>query len=114
MVNLSERMREAVNKGIAASKDIAARAGEQAQVWGEKGTLRIEIMQLRSQAEKLISRLGAEVYAQFVEMSQSSIEADDPDIKSILVSIHEAEKSIDEKEAQYRALGGKDADLGNE
>ena len=110
-MTFSERMRGMIDKGIAASKDVAARAQEQAQVWGEMGVLRIEIMQLRSQAEKLIARLGAEVYSEFVEMSQASIRADAPAIKSILVSIHETEASIDEKEAKYKKLGGKDADL---
>jgi hypothetical protein len=112
-MNFSERMTGAIDKGIAASKEVAARAGEQVQLWGEKGVLRIEILQLRSQAEKLIARLGAQVYSEFVEMSQSSIGADAPGIKSILAEIHEIELAIDEKERQFRKLGGKDADLGD-
>jgi hypothetical protein len=110
-MKFSERMQTLIGKGIAASKEVAARASEQAQTWGEMGVLRIEIIQLRSQEEKLTTKLGAEVYAEFVEESQSAVYADAPAIKNILVSIHETEKAIVEKEAAYRRLGGRESEL---
>jgi hypothetical protein len=110
-MTFTERLQDIVSKGIATSKDIASRARDQAQTWGEMGVLRIEIVQLRSQAEKMIMKLGAEVYTEFVQMSQASIVSDAPAIKSILRNIHEIELAIDEKEEHYRKLGGKDADL---
>ncbi len=110
-MTFSQRTQDLISKGIAASKDIAMRAGEQAQAWGEMGVLRIEIIQLHSQAEKLTARLGAEVYGRFVEESQESVAANDTSIKAVLAAIHEAEVAIIEKEGRYRKLGGKDSDL---
>jgi len=110
-MTFSERMQSLINKGIEGSKDIAARARDQAQAWGEMGVLKIEILQLRSQAEKLVGRLGAHTYAELVERSKPSIEASEPVTASILRSIREAEAAIAEKEAAYRKVGGKDDDF---
>ena len=110
-MTFSERMHGRINKGIETSKDIASRARDQAQAWGEMGVLKIEILQLRSQAEKLVSRLGAHTYAELVERSKPSLLATDPVTASILRSIREAEAAIAEKEAAYRKTGGKELDL---
>lgn len=110
-MTFSERMQNLINKGIEGSKDIAARARDQAQAWGEMGVLKIEILQLHSQAEKLVSRLGAHTYAEFVERSQPKLESTEPVTASILKSIREAEVAIADKEAAYRRIGGKDLDL---
>ena len=66
-MNFSERMKNIVDQGIKASKELAKQAGEKAQQWGEMGVLKLEIIQLRNQAEKMTARLGAEVYAVLVE-----------------------------------------------
>lgn len=110
-MTFSERMQGLINKGIETSKDVVAKAKDQAQTWGEMGVLKIEIMQLRSQAEKTVARLGAHVYADFAEMGQTSISADAPAIKGLIANIKEIEAAIDDKEARYRKLGGKDSDL---
>lgn len=110
-MTFSERMQSLINKGIEGSKDIAARARDQAQAWGEMGVLKIEILQLRSQAEKLVSRLGAHTYAELVERGRPGLDATEPVTSSILKSIKEAEAAIAEKEAAYRKVGGKDIDL---
>ena len=110
-MTFSERMQALINKGIEGSKDIAARARDQAQAWGEMGVLKIEILQLRSQAEKLVSRLGAHTYAELVERSKPSVSIEDPVTASILRSVREAEAAIADKEAAYRRIGGKDLDL---
>jgi hypothetical protein len=110
-MKFSERMQDLITKGIESSRDIASRARAQAQTWGELGVLRIEIMQLRSQAEKLVARLGAEVYHEFVEMGQAGVQADAPAVQSILANIAEIESAIGKKETRFREVGGKDADL---
>lgn len=110
-MTFSERMQGIINKGIEASRDAVTKAKDQAQTWGEMGVLKIEIMQLRSQAEKTIARLGAHVYAEFAEMGQTSISSEAPAIKALIANVREIEAAIDDKEARYRRLGGKDSDL---
>lgn len=110
-MTFSEKMQDFINKGIAASKDFAVKAGGQAQTWGEMGVLKIEIIQLRSQAEKTTAKLGAEVYAAFAEKGQKTLSAESPAVRDLILRIGEVEKLIDEKEEKYRRLGGKDSDL---
>ncbi len=107
----SDKMLDILNKGMAASRDMASKAVSQAQAWGEMGVLKVEILQLRSQAEKLTARLGAEVYAALAEKGQASVSADSPSIRDLLGRIADLGRLVDEKEAAYRRLGGKDADL---
>lgn len=113
-MTFSEKMQDLVNKGIAASKDFVSKAGEQAQVWGEMGALKVEIVQYQHQAEKLTASLGAEVYGAFVERGQKNLTADSPAIRELLSQIADLDKLITEKEARFKALGGKDADLEKE
>ncbi|HET7838545.1 MAG TPA: hypothetical protein VFL04_02210 [Rectinemataceae bacterium] len=110
----SERIQELMNKGIAASKEALAKAGGQAQTWGEMGLLRIEIVQKRSQAEKLVAQLGAEAYACFGERGEPSLWAEAPKVHALVARIQELEKSVDGLEERYRKLGGKDSDLEEE
>ena len=66
-MTFSERMRELLDQGVAASKGFAAKAGAKAQDLGERGVLMLEIRQLEGQAQKLVGRLGAEAYRTFME-----------------------------------------------
>jgi threonine dehydratase len=113
-MTFSEKMREMLNKGMAASQDIIAKAASQAKTWGEMGALKVEILQLRSQAEKLTAQLGAETYAALAERKEASVSVDDPAIRELLVRITELDKLVAEKEAAFRKLGGKDSELERE
>ncbi|MDR3146710.1 MAG: hypothetical protein LBU21_10565, partial [Treponema sp.] len=86
-MTFSERMRDLLDQGTQVSKDLVSKAGEKAQDWGEKGlraskdlvskagakaqdlgergVLMLEIRQMEAQAQKLIGRLGTEVYKAF-------------------------------------------------
>ncbi len=110
-MNFSDRMQEFITKGIAASKEFVTKAGEQAQTWGEMGVLKVEIIQLRSQAEKQIARLGAEVYAALAERGEPAVSLGNPTIRDAIGRIKEIETLIDDKEARFKKLGGKDSDL---
>ncbi|NLJ45332.1 MAG: hypothetical protein GX430_02075 [Treponema sp.] len=110
-MTFSEKIKNIVNTGLDTSKDILAKAGEKAQQWGEMGVLKVEIVQLRSQAEKMTARLGAEVYEVLVEKGQKTVSRETPAVREILEKISELEKSVQEKEAQFRKLGGKEEDL---
>ena len=98
----TERMKELVDQGVAASKDFAVKAGAKAQDLGEMGVLMVEIRQLESQAQKLIARLGTEVYQCFTDRKEETISADNTTIKSILSEIAVARESIEKKESELK------------
>jgi hypothetical protein len=87
-------------KGFEASKDFASKAGAKIQEMGEKGVLMLEIKQLESQAKKLISRLGAEVYSAHVK--GVPINAEDPYLKTSLEEIAAVKEIIEKKEAELK------------
>jgi hypothetical protein len=107
----SDTMREMVSKGMAASRDIMAKASAQAQTWGEMGVLKVEVVQLRAQAEKLTAQLGAEAYAAFAERKEPSLAADSPAVRELLGRIADIGRRVEEKEAAFKKLGGVESDL---
>jgi hypothetical protein len=107
----SDKMREMMNKGMAASRDIVSKASAQAQTWGEMGVLKVEVVQLRSQAEKLTAQLGAEVFAAFAERKETSLAADAPAVRDLIGRIADIGRIVEEKEAAFSKLGGKESDL---
>ncbi len=110
-MTFSEKIKNLVNTGLDTSKDILSKAGEKAQQWGEMGVLKVEIVQLRGQAEKMTARLGAEVYEILVEKGQKTVSRETPAVREILDKIAELDKTVEEKETQFRKLGGKEEDL---
>jgi len=110
-MTFSERMKGFVDQGIKTSKELVKQAGDKAQQWGEMGVLKLEIVQLRSQAEKLTARLGAEVYEVLVEKGQKTVGKDSPAVRETIERIEELQKHIDVKEEAFRKSGGKEEDL---
>ena len=101
-MTFSERMKEMMEKGVAASKDFAVKAGAKAQDLGERGVLMIEIKQHESQAQKLIGRLGAEAYQTFTERGEDTLSIESSAVKSILSEIAKIKDSIEAKEAELK------------
>ena len=99
-MTFSERMKGLLDQGVAASKEIASKAGAKAQDLGERGILMLEIRQLESQAQKLIGRLGAETYHTFMENGEQTLSAEGANIKSLLSEIAAVRDSIERKEAE--------------
>ena len=102
-MTFSERMKELLDQGVAASKEFAAKAGAKAQDLGERGVLMLEIKQLEGQAQKLLGRLGNEVYRAFVERNQSAVERETPEIKAILTEIASIRETIEKKDADLKS-----------
>jgi len=99
-MTFSDKMRQLVEHGVAASKDIATKVGTSAQNLGEKGVLKFEILQLESQAKKLFVQLGAEVYSTFSEKDQSNISRDNPVINSLLRQISDLKRILEKREKE--------------
>lgn len=110
-MTFSEKMRDMVTKGMAASREAISKAGSQAQTWGEMGVLKIEIVQYRNMMEKLTAQLGAEVYEAFIDRAEAIVTADSPNLRDIIARIRDTEAQIKEREERYHKLGGKEDDL---
>jgi hypothetical protein len=102
-MTFSERMKELLDQGVAASKEFAIKAGAKAQDLGERGVLMLEIKQLEGQAQKLLGRLGNETYRALVERDQGELSREVPEIKAILDEISGIRESIDQKESDLRS-----------
>ncbi len=107
-MTFAERMAGIIDKGVAASRDLASRAGDKARDLGAKGVIRLEILQLQSQAEKLIARLGNEVYMTLVERNEAAVSRDNSLVAGMLREIEGLRARIEQKEKEYKAVGGKD------
>ncbi|MDR0457352.1 MAG: hypothetical protein LBH20_11810 [Treponema sp.] len=101
-MTFSERMRELLDQGVAASKEFALKAGAKAQDLGERGILTLEVKQLEGQAQKLLSRLGNQAYQAFVERNQKTLNRAVPEVESILAEITKVRDSIEQKETELR------------
>ena len=101
-MSFSERMKDMLDQGVATSKNLASKAGAKAQDLGERGVLMVEIRQLEGQAQKLIGRLGAEVYQTFTERGEQTLSADSVPVKTLLSDIAAVKESIEKKEAELK------------
>jgi len=97
-MTFSERMKEMLDQGVAASKEFAVKAGAKAQDLGERGVLMLEVKQLENQAQKLIGRLGAEAYQTFTERGEETLSRENVVIKAILSDIAAIRESVERKE----------------
>ena len=101
-MTFSERMRDMLDQGLAASKEFAIKAGEKAQDLGERGILTLEIKQLESQAQKLLTPMVNEAYFAFTESDQSTIDRDNVVFRTILEEISLIKESIEKKEGELK------------
>jgi len=101
-MTFSKRMKNLLDQGVAASKDLAVKAGAKAQDLGERGVLMFEIKQLENQAQKLIGRLGAEAYQTFSERGEDTLSKESSPVKAILLELARIKDSIEAKEAELK------------
>jgi hypothetical protein len=106
-MTFAEKMQDIINKGVAASRDLANKAGEKAKDLGAMGVVKLEIVQLQSHAEKLIARLGNEVYMMLVDRNHATVSRDTPSIRDNLKEIEALRTRIELKEKEYHSIGGK-------
>jgi hypothetical protein len=95
-------MKEMLEQGWAASKELAAKAGAKAQDLSERGLLMWDIKQLENQAQKLLARLGNETFTAFTDHDQNSINRDAVEFKTILDEITIVKNAIEKKESELK------------
>ncbi len=93
-----DRVKTTIDKSFDTSKEWFDKAKGAAQELGERGVIRVEIMQLESRAEKLTARLGARVYDLLVKEGRSRVERGSEGIGETIGEIEEIEQRIAEKE----------------
>jgi hypothetical protein len=96
-------MRELLDQGAQASKELLSKAGAKAQDLGERGALTLEIKQMESQSRKALAKLGTEVYRLLVEESESTVSALDPAVKGILAEIASLKEAIEKREGELES-----------
>jgi len=101
-MTFSERMKDLLEQGWAASKDFAVKAGAKAQDLGERGLLMLEIKQLEYQAQKSLTRMGNEAYRAFTEKDQTTINRDDVEFRTILEELAVIKDAIEKKENELK------------
>ena len=101
-MTFSERMKELLEQGWAASKDFAIKAGAKAQDLGERGMLMWDIKQLENQAQKLLIRLGNETYIAFTEKDQPTADRETEEFKTILNELAIIKDQIEKKELELK------------
>ena len=101
-MTFSERMMELLDQGMSATKEFAIKAGAKAQDLGERGILMVEIKQLEVKAQKLLGRLGNEIYRAFAEHNQESVNRNTPEIETIMAELARLREDIEQKEAELR------------
>jgi hypothetical protein len=104
-MTFAEKMKDMIDKGVVASRDLAKKASEKAKELGAKGVLKLEIAQLEAQAEKLVAKLGAEVYTSLVERKAASVSRDDAAVAAAVKEIESLRAAIEKKEKEFAAIG---------
>jgi hypothetical protein len=99
-MDFKQRLQEGLNKGISVSKDLFGKAKDKAQDLGEKGVLKIEIMQLEDQAGKLLGKLGIEAYEAFAAGKKSLGRT--ADVDALVKEVEAVRLQIDEKEEKLK------------
>ena len=101
-MTFSERMKDMLEQGWAASKEFAVKAGEKAQDLGERGILMWDIKQLENQAQKSLTRLGNEAFMAFTDRGQQTIDRDTTEFSTILNELAGIKEQIEKKENELK------------
>ena len=93
-----DRVKTTIDKGLDSSREVLGRARDTAQDLGERGVLRVEIMQLENQAEKLVGKLGAVAFETLVVEKQDQLTTDAGGVQELIDEINDVQGRIKEKE----------------
>lgn len=96
-MGFKDRMKELIGQGLEVSRDFVSKAGSKAQDLGEKGVLKLEMMQLEGQAQKLYDRLGLEVFSLLEDKGQKTVSRDTPAIREIMDEIVAIKAAIEQR-----------------
>ena len=110
-LDILKRIEEVLELGYEVSREVLGRARDGARELGEKGALKLEIMQLERQSTRLLAQLGAEVYYAFTKKNQITVSKKTRGVKNIVTDIKQIEERIADKKISQRVID-KCIDLG--
>jgi ubiquinone biosynthesis protein UbiJ len=99
-MDILERMKQALDKSVEASKDFFGKAGETAKDLSAKGVLRLEIRELEGRAKKELSKLGHLVYDQIAVQEKASVTAKNQEMSAIIDEISHIKDEIQKRESK--------------
>jgi hypothetical protein len=115
-MDMMEKMKHAVEKGLQVSKEALGKAGDAARDLGEVGVLKLEIRELENRIKDLLKSLGIYVYEQLGKEGKASVTSKNTEIATLLSGLEHAEKEIDLRKEKIDRLKtqGKAADSDSE
>ena len=99
----------AVNQGLKGSRDALDRARSKARELGERGALRLDLLQLERQRARLLEQLGALIHDRLGVQGQATVSRGTPGVKDLMAQIDDlADRCAAKREAldQLAVQGG--------
>lgn len=100
-----KKSKNVFESSVRASRKLAGKAGKMLENLGDRVTLRLESQRMNAIEEKLVAKLGGEVYTKLANDENAALRRDDPSIRNTFASITRMRARIVEKENQYKAVG---------
>ncbi len=94
-MNFLDRMEKTLNEGLDGTYDLYLKARDKASEWGEKGMTKMEIRQLEGRAEKLMTKLGREVYEHLVAEDQKTVSKGTEGVRDILQELQRIQELVE-------------------
>ena len=95
----------AVSHGIKGSRDALDRARSKARELGERGALRLDLMQLERQRARMFEKLGMLIQERLEVRGQATVSQATPGVKALLVQIDDVTGRCAEKRDALEKLG---------
>lgn len=102
----------AVNQGLRGSRDALDRARSKARELGERGALRLDLLQLERQRGRLLQELGALVHDRLGAQGQAAVSRVADGVKDLLLQIDDVTERCAEKRAALEQLAAQNAAAG--
>ena len=99
----------AVNQGLRGSRDALDRARSKARELGERGALRLDLLQLERQRGRLLQELGALVHDRLGAQGQAAVSRGADGVKDLLLQIDDVTERCAEKRAALEQLAAQNA-----
>ena len=99
-MSIEEDIKELFEQCVNVSKEFVVKTGEKAKDLGERSMLMLDIKQTESKIQKLMCKLGEEVYRAFMEKEIAVIQYDDFIVERILKEIAVQKESLNKMKTE--------------
>lgn len=99
----------AVNQGLKGSRDALDRARSKARELGERGALRLDLLQLERQRGRLLEELGSLIHDRLGAQGQATVSRGTPGVKDLMLQIDDVAGRCAAKRAALEQLAAQSA-----